>query len=61
METEKPDVDQSFHVEMVRQLNLLPNKFHQISAEDLDHLNEISIEETERARALPPGAARSAM
>jgi hypothetical protein len=58
METEKPDVDQSFHVEMVRQLNLLPNKFHQISAEDLDHLNEISIEETERQLSLTSAAMR---
>jgi len=58
METEKPDVDQSFHVEMVRQLNLLPNKFHQISAEDLDHLNEISIEEAERQLSLTSAAMR---
>jgi len=58
METEKPDVDQSFHVEMVRQLNLLPNKFHQISSEDLDHLNEISIEEAERQLSLTSAAMR---
>ena len=56
METEKPDFDQSFHVEMVRQLDLLPNKFHKISAEDLDHLNEISIDEAERQLSLSSAA-----
>lgn len=58
METEKPGVDQSFHIEMVRQLNLLPNKFHQISAEDIDHLNEISTEEAERQLSLTSAAMR---
>jgi len=58
MQSEKPDLDQSFHVEMVRQLNLLPNKFHKISAEDLDHLNEISIDEAERQLSLTSAAMR---
>ncbi|QPN67122.1 hypothetical protein [Synechococcus sp. CBW1006] len=58
METQKPSDDQSFHLEMVTQLKLLPNKFHQISAEDLDHLNEISVEEAERQLSLTSAAMR---
>jgi hypothetical protein len=36
----------------VRQLNLLPNKFHHISDEDIDHLIELSIEEAQRQLSL---------
>ncbi|MCT0210199.1 MULTISPECIES: hypothetical protein [Synechococcales] len=56
METHEGAEDQSFHIEMVRQLNLLPNKFHQISDEDIDHLNEISIKEAERQLSLTSAA-----
>lgn len=56
METHEGAADQSFHIEMVRQLNLLPNKFHHISDEDIDHLNEISIEEAERQLSLTSAA-----
>lgn len=52
MDNEKISVDPSFHIEMVKQLKLLPNKFHQVSSEDLDHINEISIEEAERQLSL---------
>jgi hypothetical protein len=41
---------------MVRLLNLLPNNFHHISDEDIDHLNEISIEEAERQLSLMSAA-----
>jgi len=56
METHEGAADQSFHIEMVRQLNLLPNKFHHISDEDIDHLNEISNEEAERQLSLTSAA-----
>lgn len=41
---------------MVRLLNPLPNKFHHISDEDIDNLNEISIEEAERQLSLVSAA-----
>lgn len=50
--------DQSFHVEMVQQLNSLPNKFHLISSEDVDHINEVSLEEAERQLSLTSAAMR---
>ncbi len=56
MENEKGTTDQTFHIEMVSQLKLLPNKFHQVSAEDLDHLNEISNKEAERQLSLTSAA-----
>ncbi len=56
MDNPESEVDQSLHVEMVNQLNLLPNKFHQISAEDIDHLNEISTKEAERQLSLTSSA-----
>jgi hypothetical protein len=56
MEGENKADDQSFQIEMLRQLKLLPNKFHQKSEEDIDHLNEVSIEEAKRQLSITAAA-----
>lgn len=43
-------------IELMRRLDQLPNRFEQISSEDIDHINEISPQEARRQLKLTTAA-----